>query len=302
MAEEETYVPLEESAFWRTMTTQTQNETDREKSERKILYPTKLHKIAYYSLNSQIGCVWWSKGCLVSSAGFGTPLGDDTSKRDLRHDASAINQFEAPEENSLFGVVPDVRQDQFLRELNIYNRDNGTDENVNTRLSRVQKFGSLACAMPLDIDVHYLAAEMMMLKHVYSHPDRLAEYGCEFESITQRERAAVREALNNGFDIIRERGLEKNFARSCAELSQKLPFLTTLSEKYVRVQDAEYQGMQEMREYMKAARKDATDEDEVLETIDALGAERMARIDRILGQDGGPKRTVRTAPGPGAPR
>jgi len=232
MTENETYVPLEKSALWNDMT--------RREEMYKKPFPTKLHVLDRLLLSDKTFWSW-------SVGGVMTP--DEEGTYDRPHRSGSIDPGALPEDSHLFALVPELPQDRFLQEIVVLSRVlDGAYTNRGSTVSEILDNRSPACRMPLDIDVHYLAATMLMLKQAYLDSGRLfAEY-----IPRDKQHDAVRKALNTGFDIIRERGIEENFAKACAELSQKLPELTAFSEKYLQKVDEDYRDLLDLKGKLEA--------------------------------------------------
>jgi hypothetical protein len=237
MPEQETYVPLEKSAFWQDVTAsaeELQGET----------FATKLHRLERLFFVSGTGDTW-DGGRLVNVYKPGVKINGGSPP----HRASESALQEDPEDNTLFNlVIPAIPAEEFMKELS-------DDPSLKLMADRVrhdrpvypidEKSASM-CRIPLNADVHYLSALMMMCKHILLHPDRL-EKGSR-----DKQLVFVRDALNTGFDVISKRGIEENFAKSCAELQKQIPFLTTFSEGYVQAQDKRWKQERDFRQKMDA--------------------------------------------------
>ncbi len=223
MTKNEKYQPLEQSELWRDMTASTE--------EYFSIYPTKLHQFENLAFGNGTGYEW-SQGKLIDiyEAPENAPI-----RFDQKFEAPEACLKEDPENNPLFSLVPEVSPREFIKDLS-------TDPSILRMADRVKtdqpvypicQFASI-CDMPHNADVHYLSALLTMCKHVLQHPERLEE-GSRGEQLN-----FVSDALNTGFEIISQRSIENNFAKSCAELQDKIPFLTAFQPKYVEEQDKQW--------------------------------------------------------------
>ncbi|MFA5040156.1 MAG: hypothetical protein WC464_00795 [Bdellovibrionales bacterium] len=135
--------------------------------------------------------------------------------------------------NQLFALIPEIPEREFMK----YIPDNVKGPESKLHVHRLTKLRAGLCdstvinRMPFNVNLHYLAAGMMMLKHLWLNRSLLPsdKYGVEGNEGQVKN---VRDALHTGFMIIEERNLEEPFARACADLAEALPELTLYSTKY----------------------------------------------------------------------
>ncbi len=138
--------------------------------------------------------------------------------------------------NPLYAQVPVIDDDRFLKVLASDPDEQRLDGREVKRNRYAITEGAPGTEIPLHAEVHHIAAAAMVMKHFMAHPERLTDYYPREGQV-----AVARKTLNACFEIVVLRGIEDDFAASCAEFAAVLDEMTAISPWHKAKMDEVYE-------------------------------------------------------------
>jgi hypothetical protein len=224
------YEPLEESRLWREA---------REAVEKTPLTCVCMMRHIESRLLGGDG-YFWSGGSLVQG-------GELKQAADGRYiDTSRAQDLPDPTAHESFSAIPSLsvrRGDSYPATID------PCTANVKPAALHPLTNHSAIARISFDADIHYIAAGLILLKHMIAHPERIGETAGNPRA-RQMERAGI--LARACLDMVTQRGLEDDFSKSCAEFAARIPkptpALVVLNESYVNRQIAQWKQCDDINE------------------------------------------------------